>query len=134
MSSHTSKRWLVVVLTASASFGVAVSAGQRRQPPSSSAPAAKTSKSWTPPRTPWGDPDLQGTFSNGEEYATPLERPERFAGRRLEDIKDEELVDVRRQALQRTIDTLPGGRVRGPDYWWVTNLHLGKGSQAWLVT
>jgi len=28
---------------------------------------------WTPPRTPWGDPDLQGIYN----YATvtPLERP-----------------------------------------------------------
>ena len=95
---------------------------------------ARTTKPWTPPRTPWGDPDLQGSFTNGDEYATPLERPEQFAGRRLEDIKDQELADVRRAALQRTIDTLPGGRVRGPDYWWVTNLSLGKGSQAWLIT
>ena len=32
------------------------------------APAAN----WTPPRTAWGDPDLQGTYSNDNEYATPL--------------------------------------------------------------
>ena len=35
---------------------------------------------WAPTRTPWGDPDLQGAFSNSNEYATPLERPDRFAG------------------------------------------------------
>jgi hypothetical protein len=38
-------------------------------------------QSWTPPRTPWGDPDLQGWFSNLNEDGTPLERPEQFAGR-----------------------------------------------------
>ena len=97
----------------------------------SSSPTVR--KTWTPPRTPWGDPDLRGTFSNGDEYATPLERPERFAGRRLEDIKGAELAEVRRTALQQVIDALPGGRVRGPDGWWVQNLTMGKGGQAWLV-
>ena len=33
------------------------------------------------PRTPWGDPDLQGTYTNTYEQGTPLERPEQFAGR-----------------------------------------------------
>jgi hypothetical protein len=29
----------------------------------------------TPPRTPWGDPDLQGNYTNLWELGTPLERP-----------------------------------------------------------
>src|SRR5437762_12572445 len=45
-------------------------------------PASKTAQSastpWTPSRTPWGDPDLQGIFTNSNEYATPLERPDRL--------------------------------------------------------
>jgi hypothetical protein len=47
--------------------------GQTRTAPAGGAPAAKK---WTPPRTPWGDPDLQGSFSNTSENGTPLERPE----------------------------------------------------------
>ena len=90
-------------------------------------------KDWTPPRTPWGDPDFRGVFSNGDEYTTPLERPDQFAGRRLEDIKGQELATVRRAQLQQVIDALPGGRVRGPDTWWVQNLNVEKGGQAWLV-
>ena len=31
------------------------------------------------PRTPWGDPDLQGTWNNGT--VTPFERPAQFAGK-----------------------------------------------------
>ena len=97
--------------------------------------ASKASKAeaWKTPRTPWGDPDLRGVFSNGDEYTTPLERPDRFAGRRLEDIKGQELADVRRAQLAQVIDALPGGRVRGPDGWWVQNLTQGKGGQAWMV-
>ena len=30
-------------------------------------PDAKTGKAWTTPRTPWGDPDLQGVFTNSNE-------------------------------------------------------------------
>ncbi len=32
-----------------------------------------------PPRTPWGDPDLQGVWDN--RTITPLERPQQFAER-----------------------------------------------------
>jgi hypothetical protein len=44
-------------------------------------------QSWRTPRTPWGDPDLTGTYVNDNEYATPLERPEPFAGRRRADVR-----------------------------------------------
>ena len=50
------------------------------------------------PRTPWGDPDLQGTWVNNS--ATPLERPDAFQGK--ETFTDEE--------LQELYLTLPDGR------------------------
>src|SRR5262245_15161885 len=40
--------------------------------------AATAAKNWTPPRTPWGDPDLQGYYFNHSGY-TPLERPKELA-------------------------------------------------------
>jgi hypothetical protein len=95
--------------------------------------AAAQAASWTPPRTAWGDPDLQGVFTNSNEYATPLERPEQFAGRRMEDLTEAELAEVRRTALDRMIAALPGGRVRGPDAWWLENLDLAKRSQPWSI-
>ena len=88
---------------------------------------------WIHPRTPWGDPDLQGIFTNSNEYATPFERPERFNGRRMEDLTDEEVAELRRAAQQQMIAALPGGRVRGPDDWWLQNLDLRKRSQPWSV-
>jgi hypothetical protein len=90
-------------------------------------------KPWTPPRTTWGDPDFRGVFANGDAYTTPLERPAQFAGRGLEDIKGEELVKVRQAQLAAVIDGLPGGRVRGPDAWWVQNLNVANSGQAWLI-
>jgi hypothetical protein len=34
-------------------------------------------------RTPWGEPDLQGTWTSQAELSVPFERPEAFAGRAL---------------------------------------------------
>jgi hypothetical protein len=42
-------------------------------------------------RTPWGDPDLQGAYSNSAERLTPMERPDSLAGRQLADISAAEL-------------------------------------------
>jgi hypothetical protein len=57
-------------------FAIALVSGQAR---SSAANAKVSSKTETTPRTPWGDPDLQGVWS----YATltPLERPASVGGR-----------------------------------------------------
>jgi hypothetical protein len=48
------------------------------------------------PRTPWGDPDLQGTWSSEAELSTPFERPAQFGTRQL--LTDEEYVQRRAQA------------------------------------
>lgn len=50
------------------------------QTPSTEA-AAPAQTSWTMPRTPWGDPDLQGIWNNST--TTPLERPVSLEGKEL---------------------------------------------------
>src|SRR5262245_13965891 len=95
--------------------------------------APKTAtKQWTPPKTPWGDPDLQGWFSNLSEDGTPLERPDQFAGRRLEDIKGEELAKIKRDIQKRTLDNF-AGPLHAPEHFWQDDLNLVQGSQAWLI-
>jgi hypothetical protein len=96
-------------------------------------PVRTGAQSWSPPRTPWGDPDLQGVFANDNEYATPLERPREFAGKTLADVTADDMARVRASALQQMVTALPGGRVRGPDEWWIQNLDLSKRSQPWLI-
>jgi len=90
-------------------------------------------RSWTPPRTPWGDPDLQGVYTNSNEYGTPLERPAEFAGRRLDEVTAEELARVRAEATGRAVAALQGGEVRGPDDWWLPLLDLARRNQPWLI-
>ena len=93
----------------------------------------RAASAYTPPRTPWGDPDLQGVYTNSNEYATPLERPKEFAGRRLEDLTAEEVARVRQQATRQAIAGLANGEVRGPDEWWLQNLDLAKRNHPWLI-
>ena len=59
--------------------------------------------SWTAPRTPFGDPDLQGVWANNN--VTPLQRPEVLGDR--ETLTDEELAAVRSRAEE--LFALDGG-------------------------
>jgi hypothetical protein len=49
------------------------------------------------PRTPWGDPDLQGKWNN--TTMTPLERPAQFAGKAV--LTEAEAAGFQRQELER---------------------------------
>jgi hypothetical protein len=65
---------------------------------------------WTPPRTPWGDPDLQGVWN----YATmtPLERPRDVAAKAV--LTEQEATEYERQAIARQSVT---NNTAGPDWW-----------------
>ena len=73
---------------------------------------AGTAAAQTGPRTPWGDPDLQGTYTNKYETSTPLERPKEFEGRRIADITAAELAAAVRK---RQEDTLARAKFFGGD-------------------
>jgi len=44
-------------------------------------PAPKSTKAFTPSKTPWGDPDLQGVWPVTDMIGTPLERPKNMGER-----------------------------------------------------
>ena len=69
-------------------------------------------KNWKPERTPWGDPDLAGVYSNSDESGIPFERPAQFAGRNLKDITPAELQKLQSAAARRG-DRSRGQRCRG---------------------
>src|SRR5690348_10217555 len=62
-------------------------------------PAAGQTKkaTWTPPRTPDGQPDLQGVWTNNT--VTPLQRPKELAGKEF--YTDAELAEVQKQQRER---------------------------------
>ena len=52
-------------------------------------------------RTPWGDPDLQGIWSN--QTPTPLERPDALAGKAT--LSEEEAAEFEKTSLERLLTT-----------------------------
>jgi hypothetical protein len=88
-------RWLASLGMVTALVGVVSvvpgASGVQSPPATGKATAAKK---WTAPRTPWGEPDLQGVWS----YATvtPLERPDSQAGKDV--LTAEEVAALDREA------------------------------------
>src|SRR5262249_22322216 len=66
------------------------------------------------------------------EAGTPLERPERFAGKRLSDITPEDLRAVKLAIQEDTIQRFETP-FDAPSNWWQPAYKLDKGAQAWLV-
>ena len=75
---------------------------------------------WTPPQTPWGDPDLQGIWTNIKEFQTPFERPsELTAGDPTspEALKRQHEVDrASREERARSLADIPTGAA--PVHWY----------------
>jgi hypothetical protein len=91
--------------------------------------------SYTPPKTPWGHPDLSGIYTNKDETNTPLERPDELKGRGAEEFSaaDLEKLTKERQAVAAKIAGGIGGAETGagPTHWYE---HLkGQSSRAWLI-
>jgi hypothetical protein len=85
-----------------------------------SAPASKAGLSV--PKTPWGDPDLQGSWTTDSAYAIPLQRPAQFAGRA--ELTDEEFktkVDQDTSRRNRALKVGDGGiGAISEDAAWIT--------------
>jgi hypothetical protein len=64
------------------------------QAPRPRAAAASNTRRWSPPRTPDGQPDLQGVWLSNS--ATPLERPKALEGRMF--LTDAEVASLRAHA------------------------------------
>ena len=95
----------------------------------------RSSSNWTPPRTPWGHPDISGTYTNKDEANTPLERPDQLKGKNAQDFTAADLERLRkeRQAIAAKIAGGIGGAETGagPTHWYE---HLrGNSSRAWLI-
>ena len=88
------------------------------------------------PRTPWGDPRLEGVYSNDDETGIPFERPAQFEGRRLEDITPDELAAANKQRNEQFNAGVAGTEFAGglrPPTHLIFDSFDRKNSTAWLV-
>ncbi len=119
-----------VVIAAAVMAVASVSAAQAptsKKPAVGGGGASTTAKKFVAKRLPWGDPDLSGNFTTKDEANTPFERPDEFAGKRIEDVTPAELEKAnearRRQALAAAPYPGGGSRERGvaiavPIHWF----------------
>lgn len=79
----------------------------------SSAPAQRSAagpgSNWTPAKTAWGEPDIQGIWAVGYVF-TPLERPKELAAKEF--LTDEEVAALERDHARRLSGDGAGGRAR----------------------
>jgi hypothetical protein len=90
------------------------------------------------PRTPWGDPDLQGIYTNSNESGIAMERPAEFAGKRLDEVTSadmERLIARRAEQARKTAQTIGGATDNdtgaGPTHWYEN--YDARNSRLWLI-
>jgi hypothetical protein len=101
------------------------------------APSAPQS-SYSVPRTPWGDPDLQGTYTNSSESGIPMSRPAEFVGKRPEDVTPAEMAKLAKERAARIAKTAEiigatedNNTGAGPTHWYEN--YNPTNSRPWMV-
>ena len=90
--------------------------------PSATSSAKSTAKPWVASKTPWGDPDLQGTWTSDDCIGTPMNRPENLGDKLY--LTEEEIAQrestLARQAetdRQETVATNTRAGTGPPSHW-----------------
>src|SRR5687767_11997086 len=108
--------FVLMVVTAVTIAAASPAAAQAARGASAGPPA----RPYTVPKTPWGEPDLQGTFSN--RTITPFERPANVNGRDF--FTPEEVSAMEKRAEEQSGDDGRSKGTRGDveraynDFWW----------------
>ncbi len=82
------------------------------------APDAK----WQPPKTAWGQPDLQGTYTSDDLQGVPVERPAQYGTRRF--LTEQEIAE-REASVDRQKTAIDTGE-RPKEGFWARVQGLGK--------
>ena len=92
-------------------------------------------KPYAAPKTPWGDPDISGIYTNKDENGIPFEKPSQFEGKNLDDVDDSEFAEIVRArnatAPTRAIGIGGADTGAGPIHWY--EHYDAKNSRPWLV-
>jgi len=110
------KRFFIIATTAAMLSPLSAFA----QAPRAERTDAAGTRNWAAPRTPWGEPDLQGTYSN--RTITPFERPANVAGREF--FTPQEVAALEKRAQEQSGDEGRSKGTRGDveraynDFWW----------------
>jgi hypothetical protein len=103
--------------------------------------ASRITKGYTPLKTPWGDPDISGVFDTSPEANTPMERPDEWAGRKMDGITAAELTEAIAKRQQAAVEFAPffgggepeaGVAIAVPIHWF-DNLGAVNARPWWVI-
>jgi len=99
-------------------------------------PEARIVKGYVPPKTPWGDPQLAGAYTNSDESGIPFERPAEFDGKKQADVTPAQLAEIVKKRQEQTVERSPTlsefPGATSPLHWFEN--YRAENSRAWLVT
>ena len=91
----------IVSLTAAPILAQSAQQSKAPAPAAKASPQAAKAPAWKQAKTPWGDPDLQGTWTSDDYISVPLQRPQ-TAGTRL--LRNDQEIAAAEQNIQRTAE------------------------------
>ena len=102
--------WHVALMTLALALAAGDSGKARQRP-------ASEGRAWTHPRTPWGDPDLDGVWTSDNNFSVPLERPAQVSDKVVLEGAD---LENALQARSKMIAAIADGGVvgAGPSHWY----------------
>src|SRR5688572_30149892 len=131
--------WGVIDSHAQAPTSGAPSA-QARAAQASPTPAAQSARARTAartlavPRTPWGDPDLQGSYTTTNENGVPMERPNQYPAQgEMSDAEFQKIVRGQQERARAGAGRIGGAATgAGPAHWYE---HLdAEPTQLWMLS
>ena len=96
--------------------------------------AVDAAKRYAPPRTPWGDPDLQGSYTTTNENGVPLERPNQYPAQgTMTDAEFHKIVLAQKERARASASRIGGAETgAGPTHWYE---HLdAEPTQLWMIS
>src|SRR5579872_5635387 len=117
-------KWPKFIFLAFVAVAMAIpSPGQSAPAVSAKSGVAAAVKNWTPPKTPWGDPDLQGMWPNTELLGVPLQRDPKLGTRGIltdtEYAQREARSKKADEGVDQKYDKLDGPVSTGSPVWWI---------------
>ena len=120
---HRFLLWMVTVSIVTTALLLIMAIPIVAQAPKPVTKATTTAKPWTPPKTSWGDPDLQGVYTSDDYINVQMQRPPEF-GTRLyltdQEIAEREATVQRNAQNDRQEFANPNANIgTGPPAHWV---------------
>ena len=122
----------VAMWVALAAFSATGVAGQTATVGRSAAAGKSAATKTSSPRTPWGDPDLQGVWTSDSEMGLPFERPTEYGAKQVLDGEElEQALEQRQEARVASAPVAGGETGAGPTHWFES--WTGKSARTSMV-